>query len=173
MRDALSPFLYVSYVVREFRGENSRIQLGSEMTITRYQLQDHRERACKVSPAAAATPAGAPVPHTPPAAAHPRSPRSAWPGANGPCFPVLLTQRLCSRHLRPNCAGAVFVRRAFSPRGEASGPRNRCLRSPVELRPAARPPPQACCREGWQLASGPPPCLPSCPPQGGGGLLRV
>ncbi|XP_004409918.1 PREDICTED: uncharacterized protein LOC101378297 [Odobenus rosmarus divergens] len=95
----------------------------------------------------------------------------AWPGADGPrraSFPSPITQQLCIRHPRPNCAGGgVCVLRFLSPLpavalpGETRGgiviaayaaPRG-SNRQPVLLPTAARP-------ECWQLASVPLPFPP-------------
>lgn len=147
-RDVLFlPLLYVSYVAREFGGDDKQIQFGAEMTLTSYQLPDHRKRPCTASPLPAATPARTPAPRTPPAAPHSRPALSAAAG-RWTSFPSPLTQRLCSRHLRPNCAEAVFVRRAFSPRGEAPGLRNCCLALPRGSDPPPSPLPTPTHREG-------------------------
>lgn len=60
------------------------------MTLTSYQLQDHRKRPCAASPPPAATPAGTRAPRTTPADPHPRPPLSARPQADGLRFPALL-----------------------------------------------------------------------------------
>lgn len=130
------------------------------MTAFNEGREDTNERS------AAKTPRGVPGP-----AAWAAGAAAGAPAGPGPSFARPLTQRLRGRHRRPNVQGRCLRVALLSP-GRGAGPRNRCLRSPAGLGPAARPRPPPAPREGSQLASAPtppPPCLPSRPPQGGGG----
>lgn len=117
------------------------------MTVTAFNegREDTNERS------AAKTPRGVPGP-----AAWAAGAAAGAPAGPGPSFARPLTQRLRGRHRRPNVQGRCLRVALLSP-GRGAGPRNRCLRSPAGLGPAARPRPPPAPREGSQLASAPHP----------------
>lgn len=125
------------------------------MTAFNEGREDTNERPAPGS--AAKTPRGVPGPAAWAAGAAAGAP--AGPGLGpGPSFARPLTQRLRGRHRRPNVQGRCLRVALLSP-GRGAGPRNRCLRSPAGLGPAARPRPPPAPREGSQLASAPHPHL--------------